>query len=55
MNKQWHPYAEHILDCINKLNIIQQRGDVTADDVLYDAALRNLQTLSEATQKLPAE
>lgn len=32
---------------------IQQRGDLTLDEVLYDASLRNLQTLSEATQQLP--
>lgn len=32
---------------------IQERGDLTQDEVLYDAALRNLQTLSEATQRLP--
>jgi hypothetical protein len=29
------------------------RGDLTQDEILYDAALRNLQTLSEATQLLP--
>ncbi len=28
-------------------------GDITQDEVLYDATLRNLQTLSEATQRLP--
>ncbi|WP_415163765.1 DUF86 domain-containing protein [Ottowia sp.] len=28
---------------------------LTQDDILYDAALRNLQTLSEATQHLPAD
>ncbi len=28
-------------------------GDLTQDEVLYDATLRNLQTLSEATQRLP--
>lgn len=31
------------------------RGDIVSDEVLYDAALRNLQTLSEATQLLPDE
>ena len=31
------------------------RGDLTQDEILYDAALRNLQTLSEATQLLPAD
>ncbi len=28
---------------------------MTQDDILYDATLRNLQTLSEATQLLPDE
>ena len=53
MNKPWQPYAEHILDAIAKIRRIEQRGDFTQDDILYDAVLRNLQTLSEATQRLP--
>lgn len=53
MSKDWQPNALHILDCIAKIQRIQQRGDITQDEVLYDAALRNLQTLSEATQHLP--
>ncbi len=55
MSKPWQPYAHHILDTIAKVRRIQARGDVTQDDILYDATLRNLQTLSEATQLLPAE
>jgi uncharacterized protein with HEPN domain len=53
MNKPWQPYARHVLDAIAKIRRIQARGDLTQDEVLYDAALRNLQTLSEATQMLP--
>ena len=53
MNKPWQPYAMHVLDAIAKIRRIQARGDLTEDEVLYDAALRNLQTLSEATQLLP--
>lgn len=53
MSKSWRPYALHILDAIEKIRRIQARGDIVEDDVLYDAALRNLQTLSEATQSLP--
>ncbi len=53
MSKPWQPYALHILDAIAKIRRIQARGDLTHDEVLYDAALRNLQTLSEATQRLP--
>ena len=53
MSKPWQPYALHILDAIERIRHVQARGDLTADQVLYDAALRNLQTLSEATQQLP--
>lgn len=55
MSKLWQPYARHILDAIGKIRRIQSRGDLAEDEVLYDAALRNLQTLSEATQLLPAD
>nr|WP_317930735.1 HepT-like ribonuclease domain-containing protein [Halioxenophilus sp. WMMB6] len=53
MSKSWQPYALHILDAIDKIRRIEARGDLTTDEVLYDATLRNLQTLSEATQRLP--
>lgn len=53
MTKPWQPYARHVLDAIEKIRRIEARGDLTQDDILYDAALRNLQTLSEATQLLP--
>jgi len=55
VNKPWQPYALHILDAIAKIRRIEKRGDITRDEVLYDAALRNLQTMSEATQLLPDE
>jgi len=55
MSKPWQPYAHHILDAIARIRRIQKRGDLTQDEVLYDAALRNLQTLSETSQLLPAD
>jgi len=55
VSKQWQPYARHILDTVARLRRIEARGDLMQDEVLYDAALRNLQTLSEATQHLPEE
>ena len=55
MSKDWRAYAAHILDGAAKLDRIQARGDILTDDILYDAALRNLQTLAEATQNLPPE
>ena len=53
MNKHWQPYAQHILDAIAKIRRIQARGGLRADEVLYDATLRNLQTFSEAAKNLP--
>jgi len=44
VSKAWQPYARHVLDAIAKIRRIQSRGDITQDDILYDAALRNLQT-----------
>ena len=55
MSKSWQPYALHVVDSIAKIRRIQERGDIRQDDILYDATLRNLQTLSEATQQLPTE
>ena len=53
MSKPWQPSALHIPGAIERIRHIQARGDLTQDQVLYDAALRNLQTLCEATQQLP--
>ena len=53
MSKSWQAYAHHILDVAARIERIRLRGDLTQDEILYDAALRNLQTLSEATQLLP--
>jgi uncharacterized protein with HEPN domain len=44
--KDWKLYALHVL---------QDRGDITKDFVLYDATLRNLQILSESTAHFPDE
>ena len=53
MSKPWQPYALHIPGAIERIRHIQARGDLIQNQVLYDAALRNLQTLCEATQQLP--
>lgn len=53
MTKAWPPYAHHILDAIAKIRRIQARGNIGNDEILYAAALRHLQTISEATQRLP--
>lgn len=53
MSKPWQTYAQHILDAVAKIRRIQARGDLREDEILYDATLRNLQTLSEAAQNLP--
>jgi uncharacterized protein with HEPN domain len=53
MSKQWQAYAHHVVDSIEKIARIQSRGDLANDEVLYDATLRNLQTMAEATQRPP--
>ena len=40
---------------MERIRHIKAQGGFSQDQVLYDAALRNLQTLSEATQQLPDE
>ena len=37
MSKSWQIYALHILDVAAKIDRIQVRGDITKDEVLYDA------------------
>ena len=57
MNKAWQAYAAHVLEnrgsecSFEKCNLTLVF--FTQDEVLYDATLRNLQILSEATQRLP--
>lgn len=48
-------YLIHIIECIERIDRYTQSGqvDLEADGMVYDAVLRNLQTLSEATQRLP--
>jgi uncharacterized protein with HEPN domain len=53
MEERWRLHAWHILDCIKKIQVIEERGSIINDFVLYDAVLRNLQTLSESTSHLP--
>jgi uncharacterized protein with HEPN domain len=47
-------YLEHIRECIRRVekNTAGGHDAFVADDTLQDAVLRNLQTLSEATQRL---
>jgi uncharacterized protein with HEPN domain len=54
-SKHWRLYAQHILDCIDKIDHIKKQGSIANNSVLYDATLRNLQTLAEATQRLPED
>ena len=55
MSKDWRLYAEHIVETVEKIRRVEERGDIRQDEALYAASLRFLQTLSEATQKLPEE
>ena len=56
MNKDWHIYAEHILEAIERIWDYRSRLDngTTEEDIATDAILRNLETMSEAVaDKLP--
>jgi len=35
VSRTWRVYARHILDAVEKIRRIQQRGDLTQDEVLY--------------------
>jgi uncharacterized protein with HEPN domain len=47
-------YLQHILQCINRIeeHVAHGRAAFIASHTLQDATLRNLQTLTEATQRL---
>ena len=55
MTRDSRLYLLHVLDAIKKINIICSRGDISEDFVLYDAVLRNLQTLAESAGHFPSE
>ena len=50
-------YLQHILECIRRMeeNIASGKEPFLSSHTLQDAVLRNLQTLSEATQRLSDE
>lgn len=50
-------YVKHILECIRRIeaNVIDGRDTFMGSHTLQDAVLRNLQTMTEATQRLSPE
>lgn len=50
-------YLVHIAECIEKIDRYTKAGriDPYEDSLVFDAVLRNLQTLSEATQRVTDE
>ena len=52
--KDDHAYLLHILECIRRIeeNTLDGKEKFLSSHTLQDAVLRNLQTLSESTQKL---
>jgi uncharacterized protein with HEPN domain len=47
-------YLRHILECIRRIevNVVGGREQFMASHTLQDAVLRNLQTMTESTQRL---
>ena len=54
MNKNWRVYAQHIIETSAKISRNRSHGTLD-EEIVYDAILRNLQTLAESTQRLPTE
>jgi uncharacterized protein with HEPN domain len=50
-------YLEHILECINRIErgVSAGKSEFVQADLLQDAVVRNLQVLSESTQRLSEE
>jgi len=50
-------YLNHILDCVTRVNecVHDGRDKFLADHVIQDAVLRNLQIMTESTQRLTQE
>lgn len=50
-------YLNHIADCLLRIerNIANGLDEFLTSEIIQDATLRNLQTMSEATQRLSAE
>jgi uncharacterized protein with HEPN domain len=50
-------YLAHILECINRIErgVSKGKGEFVQTDLLQDAVVRNLQVLSESTQRLSEE
>jgi uncharacterized protein with HEPN domain len=48
-------YLRHILECIRRIedDVVAGREEFMRAHTLQDAVLRNLQTMSESTQRLP--
>lgn len=45
-------YLRHILRCIERIEEYSQQGSLFSSHLIQDAIIRNLQTLSESTQRL---
>ena len=50
-------YVEHMLECIERVErfVGQDRNFFMQSDLVQDAVVRNLQTLSESSQRLSEE
>jgi uncharacterized protein with HEPN domain len=45
-------YLKHILRCIDRIEEYTAQGSLFSNHLIQDAVIRNLQTLSESTQRL---
>ena len=58
MSRDWWIYLDHMIDCCEKITRYigsSNRDEFLTNELVYDAVLRNLETLGEATKHVPTE
>lgn len=56
MIKDYSVYIEHMLDCIHRIDeYVESKDHFYSSRLVQDAVVRNLQVMSESSQRLPKE
>lgn len=56
MSKDYFIYIEHMLDCIHRINeYVESKEHFYSSRLVQDAVVRNLQVMSESSQRLPEQ
>ena len=58
MSRNWRIYLDDILECCGKIERFtagMTQADFVADELVYDAVIRNLEIIGEAAKQIPDE